>query len=55
MAPNAIKVLKKVHPYEEIACDIYNVENYLLEGGFGVYGNLEKETTLKQFSLFIKK
>ena len=37
---NIIKVMKDNHPYEEVAYDIYNLDNYYQEVGSGIIGQL---------------
>ncbi|MCA0147576.1 MULTISPECIES: Nif3-like dinuclear metal center hexameric protein [Rossellomorea] len=52
------KVLKAMfthHPYEEIAYDIYSLENGSKALGLGRIGYLAEEMSLKDFALFVKK
>lgn len=44
-----IKSLKKVHPYEEVAYDIYALDNELLDTGSGLIGNLTVELSEADF------
>ena len=44
-----IKVLKKNHPYEEVAYQLYALENSYQHIGSGVIGNLPKEITSIEF------
>ncbi|QIW80682.1 Nif3-like dinuclear metal center hexameric protein [Bacillus tequilensis] len=49
-----IKAMIKSHPYEEVAYDIYPVEQSPAEKGLGRVGTLKNEMTLKEFALFVK-
>ena len=49
-----IKALLAHHPYEEVAYDIYLLENRLENSGLGMIGNLEKELNKDQFLSFVK-
>lgn len=44
-----IEALKRVHPYEEVACDIYSVENPSSNFGAGAIGSLSRPMTLEAF------
>lgn len=50
-----IREMLKAHPYEEVAYDIYPVENKGTSYGLGRVGRLEEEMTLDEFAQFIKK
>lgn len=50
-----ISSLKKAHPYEEVAYDIYPLDNKGEILGLGRIGNLKKEMTLREFAFFVKK
>jgi hypothetical protein len=50
-----IVAMKTVHPYEEIAYDIYNVENTNPNFGMGAFGTLSKPQPLGTFLNFIKR
>ncbi|UFT97801.1 Nif3-like dinuclear metal center hexameric protein [Radiobacillus kanasensis] len=50
-----IKSLHDAHPYEEVAYDIYRLENQGMKYGAGRIGDLRKEMTLESFSQFIKE
>lgn len=50
-----IKSLLEVHPYEEPAYDIYPLDNIYHGAGFGMAGNLIKETDELEFLKIIKK
>lgn len=47
------KALDKAHPYEEVAYDIYNLENTHPGIGSGMVGILEKEQTEQEFLKFL--
>lgn len=44
-----IQTLVKSHPYEEVAYDIYSLENSHLQVGSGLIGELEEDMTLVDF------
>lgn len=46
---NAVSVLRKSHPYEEPAFDIYSIENDNVNYGYGVIGHLNKSMTKNEF------
>jgi putative NIF3 family GTP cyclohydrolase 1 type 2 len=50
-----IAAMKTVHPYEEIAYDIYNVENPNPNFGMGAFGTLLKPQPLGTFLKFVKR
>lgn len=55
---NALKVInemKKVHPYEEVAYDIYNIENIHSNYGMGAIGELVTPQKLNSFLLKVKR
>lgn len=52
--PYVIKALLDAHPYEEVAYDIYLLENYHPNIGSGMIGELEKETDVKSFLQLVK-
>lgn len=49
-----IQALLKAHPYEEVAYDIYAVENSHLQVGSGMIGELREEISLKDFLTLAK-
>jgi len=49
-----IEALLKAHPYEEVAYDIYSLENYHQQIGSGMVGELEKEMEEKEFLTHLK-
>jgi len=49
-----LAALVKAHPYEEVAYDIYPLENYHKQVGGGMIGELENETNDKEFLKFLK-
>jgi dinuclear metal center YbgI/SA1388 family protein len=50
-----IKALLENHPYEEVAYDIYKLDNTYQKIGAGVIGNLEKPINSQEFLQFIKE
>jgi len=50
-----IAAMKKVHPYEEVAFDVYPLANENVNYGMGVIGELEKELSEKEFLNLISK
>lgn len=46
---NIIAEMKKVHPYEEVAYDVYPLANENVNYGMGVIGELKKELSEKEF------
>ena len=45
----------KAHPYEEVAYDIYPLDNYYNQVGSGMIGELNKPMKENDFLLFLKK
>jgi dinuclear metal center YbgI/SA1388 family protein len=50
-----ISSMLKVHPYEEVAYDVYPLENEGKVFGLGRIGRLKEEMTLQQFAEHVKK
>ncbi len=50
-----ISALLKSHPYEEVAYDIYPIENEFTKAGEGIIGNLAKPITPNEFLNQVKK
>ncbi|MFI5172743.1 MAG: Nif3-like dinuclear metal center hexameric protein [Chitinophagales bacterium] len=50
-----IDALIKAHPYEEVAYDIYSLDNKFLRAGAGMVGNLKAPVNPIEFLLFIKQ
>ncbi|MED2941137.1 Nif3-like dinuclear metal center hexameric protein [Bacillus swezeyi] len=50
-----IKAMKKAHPYEEVAFDIFPVEQTPLQKGLGRIGELQEEMTLQEFARHVKE
>jgi dinuclear metal center YbgI/SA1388 family protein len=50
-----IEVLLKSHPYEEVAYDIYSLENSHLQVGSGLIGELDEELSLVDFLTLAKE
>ncbi len=51
---NVLSAMKSVHPYEEVAFDVYPLENISSDCGMGAIGNLKKEMKLKNFLRHVK-
>ena len=49
-----IKALLEVHPYEEVAYDIYPLDNTFDKAGMGMIGELPEEKNEKSFLSFVK-
>ncbi|MGB1019421.1 MAG: YqfO family protein, partial [Chitinophagales bacterium] len=49
-----LAVLKQNHPYEEVAYDVYKIENQNQEIGSGMIGELEKAVPVEKFLKHIK-
>ncbi len=52
--PSVIKAMIQAHPYEEVAYDVYPLENKSLVSGAGMIGELETETNIEDFLAFVK-
>lgn len=52
---SVISAMKRAHPYEEVAYDIYPLVNRNAEYGLGAIGDLPKEISQKQFLSVVKK
>ncbi|NVM22784.1 MAG: Nif3-like dinuclear metal center hexameric protein, partial [Desulfobacterales bacterium] len=50
-----MNALNKVHPYEEVACDLYATKGGSTSEGLGRIGNVDKEISLEDFALSIKE
>lgn len=53
--PAIISAMKRVHPYEEVAFDIYPLLNENVNFGMGAIGMLEKDLTQKEFLEYVSK
>ena len=49
-----LKSMLRVHPYEEVAYDIYKLERQGREEGIGRYGYLERNMSLKELAELVK-
>jgi len=49
-----IKAMLKVHPYEEVAYDIYKLENKIDEKGIGIRGYINNDITLEELANMVK-
>ncbi|HZY10585.1 MAG TPA: Nif3-like dinuclear metal center hexameric protein [Bacteroidota bacterium] len=52
---NVIQAMRMAHPYEEIAFDVYNLDNVSNEYGMGALGDLNRGMVLKKFLMKIKR
>jgi dinuclear metal center protein, YbgI/SA1388 family len=50
-----ISAMKSAHPYEEVAYQIYNLDNENQYAGLGMYGELEEEMDEKDFLRMVKE
>ncbi|UOY94035.1 Nif3-like dinuclear metal center hexameric protein [Ectobacillus sp. JY-23] len=55
MQRKIVRAMLESHPYEEVAYDIYRIENHGKTLGLGKIGKLPQEMTLEQFSQHVKK
>jgi dinuclear metal center YbgI/SA1388 family protein len=55
ISERVIAAMKAAHPYEEVAYDLYNVQNSSPNAGEGVIGELPRPMTLKAFLGRVKK
>lgn len=52
--PEVIQAMRSVHPYEEVAYDIYHLENENPNYGMGAIGKLPQEQSLRAFLSSVK-
>lgn len=50
-----LRAMLKAHPYEEVAYDVYELENGGIQKGLGRVGKLPREMTLEAFALHVKE
>jgi hypothetical protein len=50
-----VKALLKAHPYEEVAYDLYSLENTFHNVGFGIAGELAEAMDAEDFMRFLKE
>ncbi|UOU98090.1 Nif3-like dinuclear metal center hexameric protein [Chryseobacterium daecheongense] len=50
-----ISAMKSAHPYEEVAYQLYNLDNENQHTGLGMYGELEEEMDEKDFLKMVKE
>jgi dinuclear metal center YbgI/SA1388 family protein len=55
MEKKVVSAMLKAHPYEEVAYDIYRLDNQVEMLGLGKIGSLAHEMTLEQFAQHVKK
>jgi dinuclear metal center YbgI/SA1388 family protein len=53
--PNVVKALRASHPYEEVAYDVYPLENASNEFGEGIIGTLPRAMRIEKFLSLVKK
>ncbi len=54
-APAVVRALKHAHPYEEVAYDLFSLENTHPDFGMGVMGDLRRPVTLSAFLRRIRR
>lgn len=54
MLPAVLEAVKKSHPYDEPAIDVYSLREVLPEGWLGIRGELKQEMTLDEFLTHVK-
>ncbi|MDP2363526.1 MAG: Nif3-like dinuclear metal center hexameric protein [Ignavibacteria bacterium] len=52
---NIITEMKKAHPYEEVAYDVYPLANENVNYGMGVVGELQQSFAVKEFLSYVSK
>ncbi|HQI71210.1 MAG TPA: Nif3-like dinuclear metal center hexameric protein, partial [Bacteroidales bacterium] len=52
--PQVIQAMLQSHPYEEVAYDIYPLDNEYLRAGSGAIGKLPKDTNITEFMALVK-
>jgi dinuclear metal center YbgI/SA1388 family protein len=55
LSEDVVAAIRKVHPYEEVAYDIYPVRNHSANFGMGVIGQLKRTISLRTFLLLVKR
>jgi dinuclear metal center YbgI/SA1388 family protein len=53
--PHVVQAMRASHPYEEVACDVYALENASNDFGNGVIGALPKAMRIEKFLTLVKK
>ncbi|MBS4028717.1 MAG: Nif3-like dinuclear metal center hexameric protein [Ignavibacteriales bacterium] len=53
--PDVLTAMKSAHPYEEVAYDVYPIENISSECGMGAIGTLTKPMSLTEFIPYVKE
>lgn len=53
--PRVLKAMRASHPYEEVAYDVYALENASNEFGEGIIGSLPKAMRIENFLTLVKK
>jgi len=52
---DVVAAMRRVHPYEEVAYDVYALDNDHADYGAGAVGSVPKETTLKRFLATVRE
>ncbi|MDK2902891.1 MAG: hypothetical protein PWQ93_810 [Clostridiales bacterium] len=50
-----IKAMLAAHPYEEVAYDVYPLENEMETAGLGIIGNVHQPVLLAEYALYVKE
>ncbi|MBX2989569.1 MAG: Nif3-like dinuclear metal center hexameric protein [Bacteroidetes bacterium] len=53
--PKVLAALREAHPYEEVAYDLYPLDNISTEFGMGIVGTLKRPMRVRAFLEFVKK
>ncbi len=53
--PKVVTALREAHPYEEVAYDLYPLDNVSSEFGMGIVGTLKRPMRVRAFLEFVKK
>jgi dinuclear metal center YbgI/SA1388 family protein len=53
--PGVVRAMKAAHPYEEVAYDVYPLDNTSSKYGMGIIGTLKKPMRLERFLDLLKK
>jgi hypothetical protein len=55
LSKRIVEALIKAHPYEEVAYDLYPLQNEVVSGGLGRVGNLDHPISLEDFAARLKE
>lgn len=53
--PAVLRAMREVHPYEEVAYDLYSLANQIHSKGIGLIGELDERVSLESFLRRVKK